>query len=212
VGTASVATLIGSVRGTLIDASAVTFSDAVLTQYLNEGIAATCFVKPEAFPVEASLTLTPGIRQTLPDGSTGLLDIVSTGAGTMVTQVDKALLEAADPNWPSANAVAAIDHYTYDPRLPLQWLCYPPAAVGATAVVRYGAVPDDVAITDSLPLPDSYEACLIDYVLSRAYSMNSKKQDTTKEAYHKQQWGAALGLKTQSQVSNSPRIAAGTAT
>ena len=210
--TTSVAGIVSSVRGTLIDASAVTFSDAVLVQYLNEAISATCFVKPEAYPVEASLALTTGIRQTLPAGATALLDVVATGSGTAVTQVDKALLEAADPNWPSANPVAGIDHYTADPRLPLQWLCYPPAAVGATAVVRYGTVPADVTLGDNIPLPDAYEACLIDYTLSRAYSMNSKKQDTTKEAYHKQQWGAALGLKTQAQVSNTPRIAAGTPT
>jgi hypothetical protein len=204
--------IVSSARGTLIDASAVTFSDAVLVQYLNEGISETCFVKPEAYPVETVLTLTPGIRQTLPAGATGLLDVVATGAGTAVTQVDKAMLEAADPNWPSTNAVAAIDHYTTDPRLPLQWLCYPPAAVGATAVVRYGAVPPKITISDNIALPDAYKACLIDYVLSRAYAMNSKKQDTTKEAYHKQQWGSALGLKTQSQVTNTPRISAGTPT
>lgn len=210
--TTSAAEIVSSVRGTLIDASAVTFSDAVLVQYLNEGTSATCFVKPEAYPVEASLALTAGIRQALPAGATGLLDVIATGSGTSVTQVDKALLEAADPNWPSATPVVAIDHYTADPRLPLQWLCYPPAAIGATAVVRYGAVPPEITISDNIALPDAYKACLIDYVLSRAYAMNSKKQDTTKEAYHKQQWGAALGLKTQSQVSNTPRIAAGTPT
>lgn len=210
--TTSTASIVSSVRGTLIDASAVTFSDAVLVQYVNEAISATCFVKPEAYPVESSLALTPGIRQTLPDGATGLLDVVYTGAGTAVTQVDKALLEAADPNWPSITPVASIDHYTTDPRLPLQWLCYPPAAAGATAVVRYGAVPATATLGGNIPLPDSYKTCLIDYTLSRAYAMNSKKQDTTKEAYHKQQWGAALGLKTQSQVSNTPRIAAGTPT
>jgi hypothetical protein len=210
--TVTVASIVSSVRGTLIDASAVTFSDAVLVQYLNEGISETCFVKPEAYPLEQSLALATGIRQTLPAGATGLLDVVATGSGTMVTQVDKALLEAADPNWPSANPVAAIDHYCADPRLPLQWLCYPPAAVGATAVVRYGAVPAAVTLSGNLPLPDAYQAPLIDYTLSRAYAMNSKKQDTTKEAYHKQQWGSALGLKTQSQVTNTPRIAAGTPT
>jgi hypothetical protein len=210
--TVTVSSIIGSARGTLIDASAVTFSDTVLVGYLNEGISATCFVKPEAYPVESSLALATGIRQTLPAGSTGLLDVVANGSGTMVTQVDKALLEAADPNWPSGNAVAAIDHYCVDPRLPLQWLCYPPAANGATAVVRYGAVPASVTISDNLPLPDAYRPCLISYVLARAYAMNSKKQDTTKEAYHMQQWGSALGLKTQSQVTNTPRIAAGTPT
>lgn len=210
--TTSVASLIGSVRGTLIDAAAVTFSNAVLVQYLNEGISATCFVKPEAYPVEAYLPLVAGIAQTLPDGATALLDVVATGTGQMVSQVDKALLETADPQWPLQPATMTIDHWTADPRLPLKWLCYPPAAVGATALVRYGAVPMNVAIGGNLPLPDAYEACLIDYTLSRAYGMNSKKQDTTKEAYHKQQWGSALGLKSQAQVSNSPRIAVGTPT
>jgi hypothetical protein len=210
--TTTVASILSTVRGTLIDASAVTWSDADLEAYLNQGISATCFVKPEAYPVETSLTLTPGIRQTLPTGATGLLDVVSTGTGRMVTQVDKAMLEAADPLWPSQPSVTEIEHYCADPRLPLQWLNYPPAGPGATAVVRYGAVPADVTSSGNIPLPDAYEACLIDYVLSRAYSVNSKKQDTTKEAYHKQQWGAALGLKTQAQVSNTPRIAAGTPT
>lgn len=210
--TTTVAVLIADARGTLIDAAAVTFSDTTLVSYLNEAVEATCFAKPDAYTVQASFSLTPGILQELPEGAVALLDIISTGSGAMVTQVDKALLEAADPRWPSQDAVQTIEHYTADPRNPRRWLNYPPAAAGATVIALYGATPARVAISGSVPLPDAYVPCLIDFVLARAYAMNSKKQDMTKSAYHRQQWGAALGLKSQAQITNSPRIAAGTPT
>jgi len=55
-------------------------------------------------------------------------------------------------------------------------------------------------------VPDSFQTVLLEFVLSRAYEKNSKKQDLTKSAAHRQQWGALLGLKSQAQIAVAPHV------
>lgn len=190
------------------------WSDIELIGYLNEAIQATCFVKPEAYTVVASLTLTAGIVQTIPAGGHALLDVLyNTTSGNAVTQVDKALLEAADPNWKGLAGVLNVEHYTADPRSPLCFYVYPPATALAAVTILYGAVPAALtALGNTIALADAYMPALQDYVQSRAFTKPSSRQDMTKSTSHKQQWGAALGLKSQAQVLLSPKIADGTPT
>src|ERR1700741_4588893 len=82
-----------------------------------------------------------------------------------------------------------------------------PAAKTASVWAVYAITPAALAAdVDPFPLPDAYQAPMIDYVLARAYGKNSKKQDLTKETYHMQAWGKALGMKSAAQVTLSPHV------
>lgn len=190
------------------------WSDVELIGYLNEAIQATCFAKPDAYTLVASVTLAAGIVQTIPAGGHTLLDVLyNTTSGNAVTQVDKALLEAADPLWKAQTPVLNVEHYTADPHSPLRFYVYPPATALAAVTLVYGAVPAALTgLNNAIALPDAYMPALQDYVQSRAFTKPSSRQDLPKSTSHKQQWGAALGLKSQAQVMISPKIADGTPT
>jgi hypothetical protein len=207
--TALASDIIASVRGTLLDASGATWSDTELLRYADEAIKATCLVKPDAYTVQAALALAAGTEQSLPADSTGLVDIIRNSASrSAVTLVDKELLVESNRFFPAATGSVDIEHFTADPRNPRRFLVSPPAANTSSVVAVYGITPASMASTAAaFPLPDAYVPCTIDYVLSRAYGKNSRRQDLAKEDYHKRQWAGALGLKSQSQALLTPHVA-----
>lgn len=206
--------VLNSVRATLLDASSITWSQPELTTYLNEAIQKTCFVKPDIFVQFVEAALSPGVVQGFDVDTNALIDIVkNTTSGKPITQVDRALLEVADPNWSAATPKVDIEHYTVDPRSPRTFFVYPPAAAGASVTVLKAVRPANVTgDTDTIPIVGSAVPILVDYVLGRAYAKNSKKQDLTKASFHMQQWASALGLQSQTQVNETPKIADGTPT
>jgi hypothetical protein len=212
--TLAVPDVIDPARTTLLDAAKVTWPDAELIEYINEGMWQLSSVKPEVYTDTLGFVMVAGVRQDLPADTNILLDVLYNAAdGSPVAQVDRALLEVADPNWTAATASATIEHYMVDPRLPRQFWVYPPAITGSVVVLTVGKRPPGVATTgDDIPITDTYVPTLINYVLARAYQKNSKKQDLTKASYYMQQWAQTLGLRSQAQALNTPKIADGTPT
>lgn len=60
---------------------------------------------------------------------------------------------------------------------------------------------------EEIPVPASYQAPLLDFVLARAYSKNSKRQDLTKAANFAQSWARYVGATSQAQLALSPKVA-----
>ena len=208
--TIQAATIIDEASTLLLDATNHrTWPLVELRGYLNEALRATAFVKPDMYTVQTSFTPAAGVLQTLPSDGIALLDITQnlTGRKRNVTQVDEGLLEEANRFWPAATQQAEVEHFTADPRNPRRFRVFPPADGTGSVQILYGAVPPQINYDDEdIAVPDSYQTALIDFVLSRAYAKNSKKQDLAKASYYMQQWGALLGLKSQGQVAVAPRV------
>lgn len=201
-------TILDTVYKTLQDTRRVTWTEAEVLAYLNEALRATAGVKPDMYVVQEYVTLVAGISQTLPSDGVAFMDITHNQAtGRVVTQVDKALLEEANRFWPASTQQAEVQHYTADPRYPLQFTVFPPNDGTGSVYLKYGAVPPELTtVYQSLSIPDSYQDPLVNFVLYRCYSKNTKDQDLTKAAAYRQAWGQALGLKSQAQVAVSPRV------
>lgn len=197
-------------RVTLIDAAKVTWSDLELLGYLNEALTALVFVKPDAHTTQAFVTLASGELQELPASAVALLDISrnsDANGGRVITQVDEALLKEASRFWPAGTKQAEVEHFTADPRNARRFRVYPPNNGSGSVEILYGSVPAALtALTDALPVPDSYQNALVCFVLAKAYAKNSKKQDLTKSSGYMQQWGQMLGLKSKAQVAVAPRV------
>jgi hypothetical protein len=176
--------------------------------YLNEALRATAFVKPDMYTVQTDFTPAAGVLQTLPSDGVALLDITQnlTGRKRSITQVDEGLLEEASRFWPAATQQAEVEHFTADPRNPRRFRVFPPADGTGSVQILYGAVPPQLVYdAEDIPVADSFQTALTNFVLSRAYAKNSKKQDLAKSSFYMQQWGALLGLKSQAQVAVAPR-------
>ena len=193
---------------TLVDTDNVTWSETELLGYLNEALRATALVKPDLFTVQADVTLEAGVLQNLPDGGIALIAIPRNTSGRVVTEVDQQLLDEVQRFWPGATPEATVEHFTVNPTTPRQFNVYPPNDGTVEDVMLNGAVPTQHTDADhDLPVTDVYQSPLTQYVLSRAYAKNTKRQDLVKAAAAMQDWARAIGAKSQAQAAISPKVA-----
>jgi hypothetical protein len=204
-----VSDVLDPVAVTLLDRLHRTWTEPELIGYLNEALRATAFVKPDMYVVQDAFAPTAGVLQVLPTDSVALLDITRNlgGRNRVVTQVDEGLLEEANRFWPAATQQAEVEHFTADPRNSLRFRVFPPNdGTGSIEMLR-GAYPPAIHYAaEDLPVPGSYQSAFTNFVLSRAYAKNSKRQDLSKASYYMQQWAALLGLKSQSQTAVAPHV------
>jgi len=204
----TVADVVTTARGTLLDAAAVAWSDAELVRYTNEALRATSAVKPDLYTKRENVEMDGGSLQQLPADGISLIDVFeNTYSGTPVTLVDKELLDECNRFLTPADRERDVQHYTADPRDPRRFVVTPPNDGTGEVRTMYGAVHPAVTSTaDDLLVDDIYQPLLVNYVLHRAYAKNSKRQDLTKSGFHMQQWAQAVGLNTKAQTAIAPKV------
>ena len=201
------ATILDEAAVLLLDVAGRTWSPDDLLGYLNEALSATAFVKPDMYTVQNFVNLAAGVLQNIPDDGVALLDITHNATGRVVTQVDKSLLEEANRFWPASTQELVVEHFTVDPRNPRRFTIFPPSNGYSQVEMLYGAVPPRINYpSEQIPVPDSYQAALVNFVLSRAYAKNAKRQDLTKSAKFWQDWAQMVGMKSQAQIAASPKV------
>lgn len=209
--------VINRVRDTLLDESAVVWSNTDLLEYINEAQRAAVFLKLDANPVQAAITLVAGVVQSLPLGNVsfqdgaGIIDVthnlVSGSPGRVITLADKELMDETNRFWPAATQVATVQNWCADPRDARRFWVSPPNDGTGVVNVVYGAIPAAITSTaTALTLIDTYVPFVIAYVLAQAYGKNSLKGDVAKSAYYMQQAMQALGLKSSTQIAVAPKV------
>ena len=197
--------IVDGARLTLIDAQKVTWSDAELLGYLNEGRRHVPFLKADALPVRANVSLVAGTLQSIPAGGVALLDIThNVASGKACTPVDLEMLQVAARAWYAATQEVDVANWAADTRDPRRFLVIPPNNGAGQVAVLYGSVPAAVGLSDDIVYPDTYQHALTCFVLSRAYAKNSRRQDLGKAQQFMQDMRLALGLKSQTQIAVSP--------
>jgi hypothetical protein len=193
---------------TLLDVERVTWTEAELLGYLNEALRATAAVKTDLVPVEQLIDLAAGVEQEIPVDGIGLINITRNAAGRVVTEVDQQLLAEVQRFWPAGTQETTVEHFTVHPALPRKFNVYPPNDGTGQVMAVYGIEPPTLtAAADLLPVRETYQHALTQFVLSRAYDKNTKRQDLTKAAAAMQNWARAVGAKVQSQMATSPKVA-----
>lgn len=181
------AALIESVFKALLEdetAAGVRWDARELVQYENDGLVKIAVARPDAVTTTAAAhALSAGVAQGLPTGGFKLFEVLANKTGNAVTLVDRRMLDACAPGWRIETGAQDILHCIYDPREPAAWECYPPAASGATARVRYAAYPTPVSlpaanatpasVSGNVPLPDLFINPLREYMLFRAKSKDA---------------------------------------
>lgn len=166
-----VSSLVASIRRTLNDADAVTFSDSDIVAAVNEAISALCIYRPDAAAKTAVVTLAPGTKQALPTDGVRLIRVVrnrgtdGTSIGRAIHQCDLATLDDISPGWHqlSGNYIA---EYAFDPLSPREYWTYPAVPSGGLyAEILYSQRFATVALTDSLPVDDVYSQPLKEWAL-----------------------------------------------
>lgn len=189
-GTVLASRIISSAQTLLQDAAGTRWTTAELLGWLNEGQRVVVTEKPDAYVKTEAMRLGAGVKQTIPETGTVLQSVTrnmgagGTSPGRSIQLVDRALMDAAVPDWAADTASATVQSYMFDDRNPRIFFVHPPqpqAGQGYVEIV-YTAAPTDIAATDPIALGDAYEAALVNYVVYRAYAKDMDMGPNTQRA------------------------------
>lgn len=207
---------------TLQDGTSVRWPIDELIRYMNDAQREIVLYRPDSTITSATVTLTAGSKQVLPDNAAKLIEVVRNNTATSkraVRLVNREILDAQTPDWHNLVGQAEVAHYMYDPRDPRVFYVYPPATATAKLDLVYSAYPvdvdpvgagkdvDDIPVTAAyeLSIPDIYGNTVQDYILYRAYSKDSEYAGNAQRAQaHYAAFANALGLEIQATVQVAP--------
>lgn len=195
-------------KKTLLDETGVLWTAAELLDYLNAAITAIVTLKPDAYILTASFTLTNAqAKQTLPTGGLQLIDVTRnlSPAVTAIRQIERNHLNNTVESWSSTAGTPA--HFICDGRNNNIFYIYPQPASGTNTVeLVYSAVPTRLtASSDTLPLEDIYENPLFYFIIALAYAKNAKRGDLDKSNLYLNLFNSILGVRASVEQAFSPK-------
>lgn len=206
--TTTAAQIINAAAFTLQDDTNVTWSRAELLGYASDAQRDACLVKPDAYTLNATVTLIAGTKQSLPANGSGFVKITRNMGtagnvpGRVPRSISAALLDMQVPNWHSATVGSAVMEYVYDERDPKNFYVSPPQPTSGFGQVElvYHAIPAALASeSDNLVLDDAYKTALMHYVVYRAKLKEGEQQSMAEASTHQAIFQALLGAKDKAE-------------
>ena len=223
--TVKVAEILNRAKTLLQDTTSVRWPLVELQLWLNDSYRDIINIRPDANTQTGTFTCSVGARQNITavfSSALRLIDVVRNVAATSdqsaVRITNRHMLDDQRRTWYADTPVVSVQHYMFDPRLPKEFLLYPPAAVTAELEVVYSSVPaghelteaqlGDVSTADTISVDDSFAGAILDYVLYRAYSKDAEYANNSQRAVaHFQAFQGALTGKGQVEAASQPGAA-----
>lgn len=223
--TVKVVELVSKAQTLLQDTTQVRWPVLELQGWLNDSYREAVNLRPDANTQTGEYVCTAGARQVLTSTFANALRLIEVVRNTATTSakgavriVNRRMLDDQRRNWYAETQTVDIQHYMFDPRLPKEFLVYPPATTAARLEVIYSSVPTahtlteaqliNTATTEVIRLDDSYANALLDYMLYRAYSKDAEYAANANRAVaHYQAFQNALGASAQANAASQPGAA-----
>jgi hypothetical protein len=223
--TAKVVDLISRAQTLLQDTTSVRWPVLELQGWLNDSYREAVNLRPDANTATGEFTCVAGARQVVTTTFASALRVIevvrntaTSSAKGAVRLVNRRMLDDQRRNWYAETQTVDIQHYMFDPRLPKEFLVYPPASTAARLEVIYSSVPlahtlteaqlINSATTEVIRVDDSYFNALLDYVMYRAYSKDAEYAANAQRAVaHYQAFQNALGVSAQTNAASQPVVA-----
>ncbi|WP_333613998.1 phage adaptor protein [Psychrobacter sp.] len=144
----------------LNDPDATTWSDATLIIALNEALRMLILFRPDASAKIATIDITEGSRQLIPENGVRLLRVVRNisalgESGRAVRLVQQEDMDSMSPDWHNA-AGTIVKEYMFDSRSPKHFYIYPTVPTASKLEIEYSSYADEVTeLTVNNPLPVS---------------------------------------------------------
>lgn len=223
--TVKVVDLISRAEIILQDTTNVRWPALELQSWLNDSYREITNLRPDSNTQTGEFTCVVGARQVVTttfSSAIRVIDVVRNTAATSakgaVRLVNRQMLDDQRRNWYAETSTVDIQHYMFDPRLPKEFLVYPPATTAARLEVVYSSVPLAHVLTEAqltttpstevIRIDDSYANAMLDYMLYRAYSKDAEYAANAQRATaHLQVFQSALGVKGQVEAASQPGAA-----
>lgn len=198
-----------------------------LQQWLNDAYREIINIRPDANSMTGTYTCGTGTRQILTTSfptAIKLIDVPRNLSASSdkraIRQIERRQLDDQRRGWHAEDATVNIEHFMFDPRLPKEFLVYPPATSGAQLEVVYSSVPvahaltetqlNNTATTEVIRIDDTYANAILDYMLYRAYSKDADYAANADRANgYRQSMVESLGAKSVSDGAYQPGGKAG---
>ncbi len=221
-GTITAQSILAEVQTTLLDppllpgqsqtgaADGNFWTNAELFVWLNKAMEQIASNRMDAYVLTFPINLIAGVEQYIdPDAVAlnGLLynmgqygDLI----GSTIREVSIDQMNRINPNWTLDEPSQTVIHFMYirqnnaariplDPRRFYVWPPVPPQ--GTFVQASFPMIPPTLSSIDQLiPLEDTWETAIYDFILWRAYEKNTKRKDTTKSTMYAQMFKSELGL------------------
>lgn len=223
--TEKVVTLISKAQTLLQDTTSVRWSLTELQWWLNDAYREAVNMRPDVNTIVGEFACAAGPRQDITATFAAALRIVEVTRNTASTSnkrsvrlVNRQALDDQFRDWYAAAQSDSIQLYVFDPRVPKQFMVYPPATTAARLEVVYSAVPaahtltapqlSDPSTAEVIRIDDSYANALIDYILYRAYVKDaSVSANAARAVAHYQAFQTALTGAAQVNAASQPGAA-----
>jgi hypothetical protein len=214
-GTIFASTIIARLRKILQDEDSDQYiwPDSILLGYLNDAQRAIVLLKPNASITNASVKLTAGAKQAIPETGIALIKItrnmglVGTSPGKIIHSIDMEQYGYLESEWSGGDAAPYVDHYMFDPDDPTHFYVSPPQPATPCYVEEiYSSPPTDIATTETaISLNDIYAGPLMNYALYRSYATEIDQTSSALSEKYYNLFLSELGLKAQAEQSNPTR-------
>lgn len=180
--------------------------------FLNMAITQVIMTDPSSNSKYVNLTSKKGAKQTLAPNHIKLLTITRNvkdddSWGRAVGMSERSDFDAQLATWTSDYTTDEIESYTYDSRIPKTFFCYPPPSDDDIITVEAMVTekPADVALSDVIPLPDTYISALIHWMIYLCLSFNMDSVVSNQVAQlHYSAFYTELGVEKSSSDSTDP--------
>lgn len=211
-GTITAQSIINKASTLLNDTSNVRWTRAELLGWLNDAQRQIVVLQPSSTSKLATIQLVSGTRQTIPSDGWLLLKVIrymgtnGTTPGRALRVVSQQVMDAYNPYWHSDRPTLTPQSYVFDEQEKTAFYVYPPNTGAGYVQINYSPEPVDLTTeSQAIVVRDIFEPAIVDYICYRAMSKDAEYAPGVALAgNYLTTFNAALGIKTDAEIKNSP--------
>lgn len=158
--------IIPEVRALIKDADATAYrnQDADITAAINRAVKRIALVRPDLFTTITALTLVAGVVQTVPAYGR-IVEVFGLTGGNALTEANREIMDNLTPTWRAA-VQGVPTNWMRHSRDPNKFFVSPPSNGVGTLDVEYTVPPATYALTDAIPLMETYQPAVVDMTVA----------------------------------------------
>ena len=196
--TITVSSILSRAATLLLDETGVRWPSTELLLWAQDGLNEMALIKPTLFTELRALSLTAGAVQSVPNGVRHIHRIIANTNGPVVRIIDRRLLDAQQPNWPTAVADITVKYVMIEDFDEKHFYCSPPNTGAGSIQAICTVEPAQIAAGGTIAIDAPYANPILSYVLYRAFQKDADTSDTAKaqsyyETFARQMSSSVLG-------------------
>lgn len=173
------------------------YDDTHIVGVVNQSLKRIALLRPDLFSYVTTMSCAAGTIQVAPADSIRLIDILLSGSGGNVNEVNRETLDLMYSTWQTGTTGAAQDWMRHV-RSPNRFFVYPPSAAGQQLTIEYAQCPPPYAITDTvLLLGDAYFPAVVDCAVWLLESVDNEHVNSGRAKMMFEAFNQLLGTTSQ---------------